>query len=346
MYNILLTGGLGFIGSHVCVELLLHGYSNITIVDDLSNSSELVLDQIQKITYQRPKFYKLDIRDEELDSIFKDHQINVVIHLAGLKSVNESISNPIKYYDTNTGGTLNLIKCMANNNCYNLIFSSSATVYGNESSPLTELSKIGNGITNPYGETKYMIEKILMSLSQSDPKWKIVSLRYFNPVGAHESGLIGESPNGIPNNLMPYIMRVACKNNTDNELNCLYNEIRIFGNDYDTPDGTCIRDFIHVVDLARAHVAALCYISNINNYEYKFFNIGTGIGVSVLELVETFSKVNNVTVPYKIVGRRDGDLPVVYCDNKRAIDELGWKPEKTITDICQDAWRFQLMNMN
>ncbi|MCJ7635901.1 MAG: NAD-dependent epimerase/dehydratase family protein, partial [Nitrososphaeraceae archaeon] len=232
MQNVLLTGGLGFIGSHVCVELILQGYTEpsnahsshsmapplqgkIIIVDDLSNSSESVLDQIQKITNTRPKFYKMNIQDKNLDDIFKDNKIDTVIHLAGLKAVGESISNPIKYYDTNIGCTLNLITCMMNNNCYNLIFSSSATIYGTEISPLTEMSKIGNGITNPYGETKYMIEKILMSLSKSDPKWKIISLRYFNPVGAHESGLIGESPNNVPNNLMPYIMRVAYKNNTD-----------------------------------------------------------------------------------------------------------------------------------
>ncbi len=339
MHNILLTGGLGFIGSHICIELLNNGY-NAIIIDNLSNSSIEMLDKIFKITKQKPTFYQMDVQDLQLDTVFKTHNIDYVIHLAGLKAVNESIKYPIRYYDVNINSTLNLIKCMEANNCFNLVFSSSATVYGNQPSPLTEESEIGIGITNPYGETKFMIEKILLSLAIYNENWKIVSLRYFNPVGAHESGLIGESPNDIPNNLMPYIMRVTSKNNTYTNLDDVYRELRIFGDDYNTSDGTCIRDFIHVVDLAGAHLSAIEYLPKVN--KYKFFNIGTGKGTSVLELVETFKKVNSVTLPYKIVGRRDGDLPVVYCDNTTAIKELGWKPNKRIGDMCKDSWRFQL----
>jgi UDP-glucose 4-epimerase len=341
MTNILLTGGLGFIGSHISIELINSGYNPI-IVDNLSNSSFTVLDNIEKICGKKPICYVMNVQDHSLNKVFEENKIDHVIHLAGLKAVSESIKNPLKYYDTNINSTLNLIRCMKDNNCYNLVFSSSATVYGDQPSPLTEASKIGSGITNPYGETKYMIEQILKSLVISDPKWRIVSLRYFNPVGAHDSGILGESPNDIPNNLMPFIMRVACKNNTFMKLDDVYNELKIFGSDYSTQDGTCIRDFIHVVDLAKAHLSAINYLPKIDDNKYKFFNIGTGKGTSVLELVNTFRRVNNLIVPYRIVGRRDGDLPIVYCDNSYAIQELGWKPQKTVQDICKDAWRFQL----
>lgn len=343
MPNVLLTGGLGFIGSHVCVELLNAGY-DVVIVDDLSNSSVTVVDNIQKICNRRPIFYNMDVKDILFNNVFKEHDIDYVIHLAGYKAVGESVKDPIKYYDNNINSTINLIRCMEANGCHNLVFSSSATVYGDQPSPLNESSTIGSGITNPYGETKFIIEKMLMSLVKSDAKWRVVSLRYFNPVGAHESGLIGESPNDVPNNLMPFIMRVACKNNTNMNLGSVYDELKIFGSDYTTPDGTCIRDFIHVVDLAKAHIAAINYVHKVSGNEYKCFNIGTGNGMSVMELLNTFRRVNGLIIPYKIVGRRDGDLPILYCDNTKAIQELGWSPEKTSTDICKDAWKFQLLS--
>lgn len=343
MFNVLLTGGLGFIGSHICVELINNGY-NAIIVDNLSNSSIDILDNIEKICNKRPLFYQMDLRDISLDNIFKNHKIDYVIHLAGHKAVAESVRDPMKYYDNNINSTINLIRCMQSNNCYNLVFSSSATVYGDQPSPLNEKSNIGINITNPYGETKYMIEKILMSLVKSNNNWKIISLRYFNPVGAHESGLIGESPNDIPNNLMPFIMRVACKNNTNMVLDSVYDELRIFGSDYTTPDGTCIRDFIHVVDLAKAHLCAINYMPNLFDNQYKCFNIGTGKGTSVMELLNTFRKVNSLLIPYKIVNRRDGDLPILFCDNTNAVNELKWHPEKSIADICKDAWKFQLLS--
>lgn len=345
--HILITGGLGFIGSHICVELLTSGFIPI-IVDNLSNSDITTLERINKITGITPLFYAVDVKSPELYNVFDSHNIDCVIHMAGLKSVNESINNPIDYYDNNINSTLNLIKCMEAHNCYNLIFSSSATVYGTESSPLTEDSKIGIGITNPYGETKFFIEKILMSLCKSNPIWNITSLRYFNPAGAHISGLIGENPKDIPNNLMPYIMRVAKKNDislsqNSHNLGSEYRYLKIFGSDYNTPDGTCIRDFIHVVDLAKAHLATI-HFNDSTQPKYDYFNIGTGKGVSVLEMVSTFANINGHRVPYLFTDRRHGDIDVVYCDNSKALSQLNWKPEKTIKDICKDAYNFQKMN--
>lgn len=344
MKNVLLTGGLGFIGSHICVELLNSGHT-VIIVDNLSNSSIKVLDNIEKICNKKPIFYQLDVKDPDLDVIFMDHKINYVIHLAGLKSVTQSIKNPLKYYDININTTLNLIKCMQNNNCYNLIFSSSATVYGNQNEidkAITEKESIGHFITSPYGETKYIIEMMLMSLCRSSNKWRIITLRYFNPVGAHQSGLIGESPKDKPNNLMPYIMRVAYKNNIDCNFDNEYDELKIFGDTYETDDGTCVRDFIHVSDLAKAHLLSINYMPKIKDNEYKCFNIGLGKGISVLQLVNTFSAINKVKLPYKIVDKRQGDIAILYCDNSLAINELEWMPIKDINDMCKDSWKFQL----
>jgi UDP-glucose 4-epimerase len=342
-YTILLTGGLGFIGSHICVELLTLGHC-VVIIDNLSNSSVTVLDSIRTITGLTPAFYQLDARDPGIRIVFDNHRIDSVIHLAGLKSVNESIRCPIKYYDQNINSTLNLLQVMEKYECHDLIFSSSATVYGSANVPLTEQSIIGQGITNPYGETKFMIEKMLMSVSESDSKWNIVSLRYFNPIGAHDSGLIGENPNDIPNNLMPYIMRVAAKNNNQNSsLSDAYNKLNIFGNDYKTSDGTCSRDYIHVVDLALAHVKSLQYIQ-CNDNGYNYFNIGTGKGTSVLDLVNTFASVNNCILPYEFTDRRTGDLPIIYCDNSLAMNVLEWKPLKTLQDMCMDSWNYQNKN--
>lgn len=329
--KILVTGGLGFIGSHAVVELLEQDYE-VVIIDDLSNSSYDVLDKIETITGKRPYFYEKDVIDEDaLEEIFTDHKIDAVMHFAGYKAVGESVAKPIKYYENNLVSTLHLCKKMLEHNCYKFIFSSSATVYGDpDVLPITEDCKVG-GTTNPYGTTKLMIERILADIHVAEEKFTAVILRYFNPIGAHKSGLIGEKPNGIPNNLMPYIVRVA-----SGELEIL----SVFGNDYDTPDGTGVRDYIHVVDLAKGHLSALQ--KALNDQGVFYYNLGTGVGYSVLDLVNSFEKVNGVNVPYKIVDRRPGDIAACYSDASKAFKELGWKAELGIEDMMRDSYNFIL----
>jgi len=328
--NILLTGGAGYIGSHTAVELIESGYS-VVIADDLSNSDASVIDKIGQITGKRPLFYEGDVADHAfLEKVFCDNDIDAVIHFAGFKAVGESVEKPIEYYRNNLDTTLTLLEVMRKHECKDLIFSSSATVYSQvEEMPLTEESG-PLGCSNPYGWTKYMIEQILKDVCVADPEMSVVLLRYFNPIGAHESGLIGEKPNGIPNNLMPYITQVA---------EGIRPKLNVFGNDYPTPDGTGVRDYIHVVDLARGHVAAVGYVAEHDGCEV--FNLGTGHGYSVLELVKTFEKVNGVAVPYEIVGRRAGDIATCYADASKAERVLGWKAELGIEDMCRDAWRWQ-----
>ena len=327
--SILLTGGTGYIGSHTAVELIESGYS-VVIADDLSNSDASVIDKIGQITGKRPLFYEGDIADHDfLEKVFCDNDIDAVIHFAGFKAVGESVEKPIEYYRNNLDTTLTLLEVMRKHGCKDLIFSSSATVYSQvEEMPLTEESG-PLGCSNPYGWTKYMIEQILKDVCVADPEMSVVLLRYFNPIGAHESGLIGEKPNGIPNNLMPYITQVA---------EGIRPKLNVFGNDYPTPDGTGVRDYIHVVDLARGHVAAVGYVAEHDGCEV--FNLGTGHGYSVLELVKTFEKVNGVAVPYEIVGRRAGDIATCYADASKAERVLGWKAELGIEDMCRDAWRW------
>ena len=329
--KILVTGGLGFIGSHTVVELAKEDHE-IIIVDNLYNSKIEVLEKLEKITGKKFKFYQYDISDKEkVESIFNENQIDAVIHFAGYKAVGESVKKPLMYYSNNLRSTLNLLEVMKEHNVNKFIFSSSATVYGDQGvSKYTEEMERGK-TTNPYGTTKAMIEKILEDVYSSDNSWNITILRYFNPVGAHESGLIGDDPNGIPNNLMPYIMRVA-----SGKLEIL----SIFGNDYPTVDGTGVRDYIHVVDLAKGHVKA---IDNAPN-GFNVYNLGAGRGISVLELVNAFEKVNGVKVNYKIVERRPGDIAENYADPTKAWNELGWKTEKTVEDICRDSWNFELNN--
>ena len=326
--QILVTGGTGYIGSHTCVELLNRDFE-VIIVDNLSNSKREVVDKIEKITNEKVKFYEGDVADNSLmNKIFSENKIDAVIHFAGYKAVGESVKYPLMYYHNNLETTLNLLEVMNKFNCKTFIFSSSATVYGKPKElPIKETSELHT--TNPYGTTKLMIETILNDLSLSDPDWCITVLRYFNPVGAHESGLIGENPNDIPNNLMPYIVKVAT-----GELK----ELSVFGNDYDTVDGTGVRDYIHVVDLAKGHIKALEWVLNDNGIDA--FNLGTGNGYSVLELVEAFKKYNNVDVPYKIVGRRDGDIASCYADASKAKDVLGWSSEKTIKNMVIDSYNY------
>ncbi len=329
--KVLVTGGLGFIGSHTVVELLNNDYQ-VVVVDNLSNSSYEVYDKIKRITLKDFDFYEDDVCNEEvLEKIFSTNDIDAVIHFAGYKAVGESVKKPIKYYENNLVSTLNLCKVMLRHECFNFIFSSSATVYGTpEELPITENCKVG-GTTNPYGTTKLMIERILKDITVSDNRFHAIALRYFNPIGAHKSGLIGEVPNGIPNNLMPYIVRVA-----SGELEIL----SIYGNDYDTPDGTGVRDYIHVVDLAKGHIKALEKINELDGIHY--YNLGTGKGYSVLEMVHAFEKANNVKVPYKIVDRRDGDIASCYADSSLAYKELGWKAELGLDDMVRDSYLFIL----
>lgn len=323
--KILLTGGTGYIGSHTAVELISRGHE-VEILDNLVNSKITALDNIEKISNVKPKFYFVDLLDKEnLDKTFKKNHFDLVIHFAGLKSVAESIEQPLRYYENNIGGTINLLEVMRKYNCKRLVFSSSATVYGNQDGvKLTEDSQTGIGITNPYGETKFMIEQILQDLAVADPDFKITILRYFNPVGSHESGLLGEDPNDIPNNLMPYIMKVST-----GELA----KLSVYGDDYDTPDGTAMRDFIHVVDLARGHVAAIDHQKN----GVQVYNLGTGKATSVMEMVKAFEKAAGKPLPYKIAGRRPGDLAVVFAGAEKAEKELGWKAELTIEDAMRDT---------
>ena len=327
--KILVTGGTGYIGSHTAIELLDNGYE-VVIIDNLSNSKKEVVDRIKDITGKDVTFYEGNVCDKELlCKIFNDNKIEAVIHFAGYKAVGESVKNPLMYYRNNIDSTLSLCEVMNEYNVKNMVFSSSATVYGNPKSlPIKENFEISHA-TNPYGETKIIIERILNDLYVSDNSWNIALLRYFNPIGAHTSGLIGENPNDIPNNLMPYIVKVAT-----GELK----ELSVFGNDYDTVDGTGVRDYIHVVDLAKGHIKALEWVLNDNGIDA--FNLGTGNGYSVLELVEAFKKYNNVDVPYKIVGRRDGDIASCYADASKAKDVLGWSSEKTIKNMVIDSYNY------
>ena len=330
--NILVTGGCGYIGSHTCCELLNKGH-NVIIIDNLSNSKKEVVNYIKEITGRDVTLYIGDVCDKDLlRKIFNENKIDSVIHFAGYKAVGESVKLPLKYYRNNLDSTLSLCEVMSEFDCKNLVFSSSATVYGiPKKLPIKEDFPLST--TNPYGTTKLMIERILKDLYTSDNTWHIALLRYFNPIGAHSSGLLGEDPNGIPNNLMPYIVKVAT-----GELECL----SIFGDDYDTKDGTGVRDYIHVVDLALGHIAAIHKIDKEPGvYTY---NLGTGVGYSVLELVKTFSKVNNITVNYKIAPRRPGDIAECYADTTKASDELHWHATKTIEDMCRDSYNFAIKN--
>lgn len=332
--SILVTGGAGYIGSHTCVELLNLGYE-IVIVDNLSNSKYESVERVKKITGKEIKFYKTDILDKDgLEKVFLNEKIDAVMHFAGLKAVGESVAIPLDYYHNNITGTLNLLFLMKQYNVKNFIFSSSATVYGEvKKLPLTEDSETG-GTTNPYGTTKLMIEWILKDLYNSDNSYNIMVLRYFNPIGAHISGTIGEDPNGIPNNLMPYISQVAIGK---------LEKLSVFGNDYDTVDGTGVRDYIHVVDLAIGHIKALEHIENAG---YKVYNLGTGYGISVLQMIEAFEKSSGKKVPYQIVGRRAGDIAICYADPSKAEREINFKALKNLDDMCKDTWRWQENNPN
>ena len=331
--NVLVTGGAGYIGSHTCVELLNEGYG-VIVIDNLCNSNPESLNRVQELTGKTLKFYEGDVRDEALlRKIFAENEIGCVIHFAGLKAVGESVAMPWKYYDNNLNSTLVLTKVMNDVGMKNIIFSSSATVYsGDNEMPLREDSRTGN-CTNPYGWTKYMTEQILSGMSAADKEWGVVLLRYFNPIGAHESGRIGEDPRGIPNNLMPYITQVAVGRR---------DHLNVFGNDYDTPDGTGVRDYLHVVDLARGHVAAVKYV--LANPGCEVFNLGTGTGYSVLDMVHAFIEVNRVPVPYEIAPRRPGDLAVCYADPAKSAEVLGWKAERDLRDMCRDSWNWQSKN--
>ena len=339
MKTILVTGGCGFIGSHTSVLLLNNNY-NVIIVDNLINSKKEIIDKINKLSkHKHIIFFERDLCNN-LDDIFEKYEISVVIHFAGLKSVNESISNPLEYYYTNINSTLNLLNTMNKYKCNKMVFSSSATIYGNSKSPLKETSKIGNGITNPYGRTKYMLEMILNDYCISNKNFNIISLRYFNPIGAHPTGFLGENPNNMPNNLMPHILNIGFSNMKD--INC-NKYLLIFGDNYNTKDGTCTRDFIHVMDLAESHILAIDKLYN-TNLNYDSINIGLGKSTSVLELIKIFEDVNKVKVPYKIVNRRDGDIDESYCICEKSKKELGFKPKYTIKDMCKDAWRYKLLN--
>ena len=332
MSTILVTGGAGYIGSHTVVELLNAGHQ-VIIVDNLCNSSIAVLDRIKKLAHPQFKFVQADVRDgAALDRLFAEQPIDGVIHFAGLKAVGESVSQPLRYFDNNVGSTLALLQAMDRAGVRRIVFSSSATVYGDpQQVPITEDSRLQ--VTNPYGRTKLMCEDILRDLQVSDPRWQVAILRYFNPVGAHISGLIGEHPNGIPNNLMPFITQVAVG---QREF------LSIFGRDYPTPDGTGVRDYIHVVDLARGHLAALHYLQQ--RQTSITVNLGTGRGVSVQELADTFARVTGVPVPYRFVDRRPGDVAACYADTTRAREALGWQAQLGVERMCQDAWRWQSQN--
>ncbi len=327
--SVLVTGGAGFIGSHTVVELLNAGYE-VVIVDNFSNSNPKALEAIKKITGKDFKFYEVDILDtEKLDKVFEENpDITSVIHFAALKAVGESVEKPIEYYHNNITGTLSLASCMKKHNVKKIVFSSSATVYGDPASvPIKE--DFPKHATNPYGQTKVMNEQILEDIYVSDNTWSIVLLRYFNPIGAHESGLIGESPNGIPNNLMPYINQVALGK---------LDHLNVFGNDYPTPDGTGVRDYIHVVDLAKGHIKAIERTEKMTGVET--YNLGTGTGYSVLDIVKNFEKANNLKIKYEIAPRRPGDIAECYADPSKAEKILGWKAEKNLEDMCKDSWNF------
>ena len=331
--NVLVTGGAGYIGSHTCLELLESGYG-VIVIDNLCNSNAKSLERVQALTGKSLTFYEGDVRDEKLlQTIFQNHEIGCVIHFAGLKAVGESVAMPWEYYDNNLNSTLVLTKVMKQFGMKNIIFSSSATVYtADNEMPLRETSRTG-GCTNPYGWTKYMTEQILSGMAHADPDWSIVLLRYFNPIGAHESGQIGEDPRGIPNNLMPYITQVAVGRRE---------KLSVYGDDYNTHDGTGVRDYIHVVDLAKGHVAAVKYADEHQGCEV--FNLGTGCGYSVLDMVKTFRDVNEVALPYVIAPRRPGDIATCYADPTKSAQVLGWKAEKNLADMCRDSWNWQKNN--
>ena len=333
--KILVTGGAGFIGSHTVVELQQAGY-DVVVLDDLSNSSEKSLDRVAAITGKNVPFYKADILDRDaLENIFSGENIDAVIHFAGLKSVPESTRKPWEYYENNIAGTLTLVDVMRKHNVKNIIFSSSATVYGDPAFvPITEECPKGQ-CTNPYGWTKSMLEQILSDIQKADPEWNVILLRYFNPIGAHKSGTMGENPNGIPNNLMPYITQVAVGK---------LKELGVFGNDYNTPDGTGVRDYIHVVDLALGHVKALKKIEE--KAGLKIYNLGTGVGYSVLDIVKNFEEASGVKIPYVIKERRPGDIDTCYADASLAKKELGWEAKYGIREMCEDSWRWQKNNPN
>lgn len=331
--TILVTGGTGFIGSHTCVELINAGY-DVVIADNLYNSKALVVDRIETISGTRPKFYEVDVCDREgMNALFDAEEIDAVIHFAGYKAVGESTRKPLEYYHNNIGSTLVLCDVMRNHGCKKIVFSSSATVYGDPAFiPITEECPMGE-TTNPYGETKAMQERILTDLWRSDNEWQVMLLRYFNPIGAHVSGLIGEDPKGIPNNLLPYVAQVA---SGKREM------VHVFGNDYDTPDGTGVRDYIHVVDLAKGHVSAIKGMETLPGVQ--IFNLGTGNGYSVLDIIKAFSKACGHDIPYVIDPRRPGDVATCYSDPTKAREVLGWVAENSIEDMCRDAWRWQSRN--
>lgn len=333
--KILVTGGAGYIGSHTCVELLNEGYE-VVVLDNLCNSSQESLHRVEKITGKSIPFYEVDLMDPRgLQSVFKAHQnIDAVIHFAGLKAVGESVEHPLAYYNNNITGTLNLVAAMGNAGVTSIVFSSSATVYGDPASlPIRENFPLS--VTNPYGRTKLMIEEILRDLHIANPAWHIALLRYFNPVGAHSSGTIGEDPRGLPNNLMPYVARVAMGQ---------LPRVNVFGNDYDTPDGTGVRDFIHVTDLAKGHICSLSRLLEAPGVQV--YNLGTGRGYSVLEMIHGFEKACGHDIPYEIVPRRAGDIAACWADPSRAKNQLGWKAGKTMDDMCKDTWRWQQKNPN
>ena len=332
--KILVTGGAGYIGSHTCVELLNANY-DVIVLDNLSNSSEEALTRVMQITGKTLEFYKVDLLNKpDILDIFSKHKIDAVIHFAGLKAVGESVEIPLKYFQNNLTGTLNLLEAMTDFNVNNIVFSSSATVYGDpDSLPIKEDFPLS--ATNPYGRAKLMIEEILQDLHVSNNKWNIALLRYFNPVGAHKSGLIGEDPCGIPNNLIPYIAKVAIGN---------LPQLSVFGDDYDTPDGTGVRDYIHVKDLAIGHIKTLPKL--FTNPGVVIYNLGTGQGYSVLEMIKGFEKASHKTIAYKIVDRRAGDIAACYADSLKAENELGWQAKKSLEDMCQDTWKWQINNPN
>ena len=331
--NVLVTGGAGYIGSHTCVELLERGYG-VIVADNLVNSSAKSLERVQQITGKSLDFYEIDVRDRAaLDRIFEKHDINCAIHFAGLKAVGESVAMPLEYYDNNLNSTITLCRAMKDHGVKNIVFSSSATVYsGDNEMPLKESSRTVM-CTNPYGWTKYMSEQILRDTAFADEEWSIALLRYFNPIGAHKSGLIGEDPRGIPNNLMPFISQVAVGRR---------DHLNVFGNDYDTHDGTGVRDYIHVVDLARGHVCAIEYMQKHKGE--NVFNLGTGMGYSVLDMVKAFERVTGIKIPYEIVARRPGDLATVYSSPDKSAELLGWKAQYNLDDMCRDTWAWQSKN--
>ena len=333
--SVLVTGGAGYIGSHTCVELLNSGI-DVVIVDNFCNCKKSSIDRIKALTNKAFTYYECDIRDYDgMDEIFKKESIDSVIHFAGLKAVGESVYKPLEYFDNNINGTLVLLDVMRNNGCKKIVFSSSATVYGmNNISPLTEDMKVG-GVTNQYGRTKLMIEEIMQDLYVSDKEWSICLLRYFNPIGAHKSGTMGEDPNGIPNNLMPYITQVAIGK---------LDHLGVYGDDYDTHDGTGVRDYIHVVDLALGHVKAVEKVASGTGL--NIYNLGTGKGYSVLDVVKAFEKASGVKIKYEILERRPGDIATCYSDPSKALKELGWKAERDIEEMCEDSWRWQSQNPN